>query len=120
MKKTLKKAMASVVAGVTLAVGMTAMSSNAYWGSNTFNDGTSTVTAYLSVSSTSVYGYTSANNYNYKTVVLLNYGSGTGVPSGAGSSTKVVAQIYGSGYTHANSSHSSNGVALPYNMSVYL
>ncbi len=120
MKKTLKKAMASVVAGVTLAVGMTSMSSNAYWAKRTFNDGDKTATAYLSVSSTSVYGYTSADNNKNKTVDIYNYGYGTGGNHGEGTAKKVEAQVWGNGYTFSNSAHTSNGVALIPDMAVYI
>lgn len=52
--------MASVAAGVTLSVGMTAMSSNAYWTTKSIynNIGSVVGTAYCSVSSTSIYATT--------------------------------------------------------------
>jgi len=67
MKKTLKKAMASVVAGVTLAVGMTSMSSNAYWTTkNIYNsNGNAIGEAYNSVSSTSAYATTKRYNTSH-------------------------------------------------------
>lgn len=120
MKNTFKKIAASMMAIASLAVSVAGMSANAYWGSRSFNDGISTATAYLSVSSTSVYGYTSANNHSNKTVDLYNYGSGTGGNHGEGTATKVEAQVFGSGYTFSKSAHTSNGVPLDPDMAVWL
>ena len=120
MRKVFKKTIASVVAGVTLAVGMTAMSSSAYWASRNFG---SDATAYLSVSSTSVYGYTSCKTAKRLTVYLYNY-DGTvtnGNPYGYGErSTKVTATVTVFGFTFSNSSPSAGGYNLENDMTVYL
>lgn len=120
MKNTFKKIAASMMAVASLAVSVAGMSANAYWGSRSFDDGISTATAYLSVSSTSVYGYTSASHYKSKTVDLHNYGSGSGNNHGEGTARKVEAQVFGSGYTFSNSVHTSNGVPLNPDMAVWL
>ena len=112
MKKTLKKAMASVVAGVTLAVGMTAMSSNAYWTTQSFADGNAT--AYCSVSSTSVYAYTDSPLTNVTRSVFITNIDYNIEPMRApyyktSTSGKVVVQCSASGITTARTEHSLSG-----------
>ncbi|WP_419021344.1 hypothetical protein [Holdemanella sp.] len=112
MKKTLKKAMASVVAGVTLAVGMTAMSSNAYWTTKTVYDystGTNVGEGYLSVTSTTVYATTTRYNSNYFFNTLIDSITGSHYlgqdETGYINYNKCYKRCHGSGITQARSSH---------------
>ena len=111
MRKVFKKTIASVVAGVTLAVGMTAMSSSAYWASRNFG---SDATAYLSVSSTSVYAYTDSSLTNVTRSVFIaniNYNPEPMRDPYFKTSTsgRVVVQCSGSGITVARTEHSLSG-----------
>ena len=112
MKKFFKKAMASAVAGVTLAVGMTAMSSSAYWATQPFADGNAT--AYCSVSSTSVYAYTDSPLANVTRSVFIANINNNPQPMRdpyfkTSTSGKVVVQCSGSGITAARTEHSLSG-----------
>lgn len=83
----------------------------------------SDATAYLSVSSSSAYGYTSCVSPKRLTVYLYNYDGvvTSGNPYGFGDvSTKVTANVTGSGFTFSNSSHSAGGYNLENDMAVYL
>ena len=115
MKKTLKKAMASVVAGVTLAVGMTAMSSNAYWTTkNIYNsNGNAIGEAYNSVSSTSAYATTKRYNTSHFMDVSIDIITGNHYvySDEYGNSSDFVCykRCYGSAISQARSSHIVNG-----------
>ncbi len=75
MKNTFKKAMASAVATVTLTVGMTAMSSNAYWTTKNIYDssGKALGEGYNSVSSTTFYAKTTKYNPNHTISLYMDY-----------------------------------------------
>ena len=112
MKKFLKKAMASAVAGVTLTVGMTAMSSSAYWTTKSVYDysaGTNVGEGYLSVTSTTVYATTTRYNSNYFFNTLIDSITGSHYlgqdESGYVNYNKDYKRCHGSGITQARSSH---------------
>ena len=115
MKKFLKKAMASAVAGVTLAVGMTAMSSSAYSTTKTiYNSAGSAVgKGYCSVSSTSAYATTTRYNVNHYMTVSIDSITGNhyvnGDESGYSSNYECYKRCYGSNLSEARSSHVVNG-----------
>ena len=118
MRKTLKKVVVSVMAITTLAVGVTGMNASAYWGRQSF---ATDAEAYLSVSSTSVYGYTKSVDVRELYVHLYNMGSYTsGSPSGYNPyTTKVTAQVFGNGFTFSNSEHSADSVWLSPDLAVW-
>ena len=75
MKKVLKKTIASVVAGVTLAVGMTAMSSSAYSTRKNIYDsaGKAIGNGYSYLSSSSLLVSTTAGSPRSSSVVWVDY-----------------------------------------------
>lgn len=116
MRKVFKKTIASVVAGVTLAVGMTAMSSSAYWATkNIYNsDGNAVGEAYNSVSSTTFYAKTTKYNPNYTMSMYMNYVVGnhdTSRDEAWESNNKRVLNIrwHGTDFSSGKSTHSVNG-----------
>jgi len=125
MKKMFKKAMASVVATVTLAVGMTAMSSSAYWTTKTIYNSNNTAMGegYLSVSSSSIYASTTQYSPNCNIWVYIDYAYGNhntsqdNFGSSNGGNTCFV-QWFGSNFTQARSIHTVNGYSTAIVMNV--
>lgn len=121
MKKTFKKFTTTVMTVASLVVSMTGISANAEDVLRSFG---SDATAYLSVSSTSVYGYTSVKTSKKLSVTLYNYinsdGKVTGTPTVyTDSGTKITAQIWGEGFTFSNSSHVAGNTQLTPDFAVW-
>lgn len=115
MRNTFKKIAASVMAVASLVVGVTGISASADYGSRTFG---SDATAYLSVSSTSIYGSTSVRTAKKISVTL--HATGSGNPVGySDQDTSVSSQLWGTGYTHATSTHLAGNSLLSSDMSVW-
>ncbi len=113
MKNTFKKVMASVVATVTLAVGMTAMSSNAYWTTkNIYNNiGNVVGTAYCSVSSTSIYATTESPYDVEVSVSIISINNANQNPYHTVTARGKKAEFYrtGSTYYQATTRHTVSG-----------
>ena len=119
MKKFLKKAMASAVAGVTLAVGMTAMSSSAYSTTKTIYNsaGNAIGNGYSYLSSSSLLVSTTAANPNYSSVVWIDYVVGnhdTSRDESWFSNNGLTCNIkwYGKNFTAVRSIHEVNGYQI--------